>query len=118
MVCFHDKLSLVRHPSATTAAIAVRFVLGEHGESGLIFLWFLARNEPANRSEGWGFAHSMLSQRAQFAPCRQSILDAVADGNRFSIGIAMIVVSDHVFNCRIVMYFQLAWYSSKVQRLA
>ena len=73
----------------------MRFVFGEHGESGFIGFRFLAGNKSANGSEGWSFAHSMLGQRAQFAPSRQSIFNAMANGNGFSVCIAMIVVCDH-----------------------
>ncbi len=37
----------------------------------------------------------MLGQRAQFAPSRQSILDAVHNGYGFPVGLAVVVVGDH-----------------------
>ena len=37
----------------------------------------------------------MLGQGTQFAPCRQSLFYAVADGNSFTVCIAVVVVSYH-----------------------
>ena len=42
MVCDHDKISAIAISSAAAAAIAVRFLLGKHGESGFIGFRFLA----------------------------------------------------------------------------
>ena len=92
MVFDHDETF---RSSATTATAAAGFVFGEHGQSGLIRLWFLACDESANGSVGRSFPHSMLGQGAQFAPCRQSLFYTMANGNGFPICIAVVVVSDH-----------------------
>ena len=48
--------------SATTATATAGFGFGHVGESGLVGLWLLARNEPTDGSEGWSFAHPMLGK--------------------------------------------------------
>ena len=53
----------------------------------------------------------MLGQGTQFAPCRQSLFYAVADSNRFTVCIAMIVVSDHneIFWMVALVSSRLSW---------
>ena len=53
----------------------------------------------------------MLGQGTQFAPCRQSLFYAVADGDGLSVCITMIVVSDHneIFWMVALVLSRLSW---------
>ena len=62
MFCDHNKNLGITPSSAATATATAGFGFGHVGESGLVGLWLLARNEPTDGSEGRSFAHPMLSQ--------------------------------------------------------